>query len=732
MKRIYSKMYMSLIAVALIALQAITFTACNDDMAAENYYTFTGEMMSDYISNRPDMSMMKRIVERADKMRYLASIHVKGTFFPPVNSGIQKFLDDNGYTSVEDIPLEYCDTIVKVHLIENARIFTSEFSEESQYTNSLDLPLIIRSDGKTVDDNGLALSLINNSAAIINELKNDTVENGVVHPVTDVIVPNTSLGSELLESNLEAAGFGIYFEALVRTGLIDSLRYYIDENYELTKSNYPEFRKKIYSGGVFSASDTGYEYTAKRPDHRKFGFTLYMVPDEVLFAKYSDYCSPDKSMDDNIKGLYQLAYDKYNDEMFKQIQGIGQEEVDKYWNMDALESRKNPLNMFMSYHILDRLFTSRDIMLNCWGTNSGYANPTEWMNTLLDHSLLKIEKVYNRESERDVDFPGELYLNHSTPSIYNNFTKVRGAHINDPGVANNFSLNCAFFLVDDVLTFDPTTRNNVMNTRIRTDFVSMFPELTTNNMRLHGNYRTQPGHTSADNDENGANGFNFYAPPGYLKNVEFNEDAIFFIQRPKLQWWNWGGDEINILGSSYDVTLRLPSVPPGTYEVRIGYPGMIDRGIAQIYVDDIPQGLPLDMRYQADDSRVAGIYAGDVAGTATLWDGLTEEERTENMRTMKNNGYYRGPASIYMAFGSWAGKNPTPVDPPKGEAQYANYNRYTYRRKVCDLQVEPGRHHTIRFRSVYTLGNKGCFVLDYLEMVPIEIAGAGGLGEDIY
>ena len=732
MKRIYSKMYMSLIAIALIALQAITFTACNDDMAAENYYTFTGEMMSDYISNRPDMSMMKRIVERADKMRYLASIHVKGTFFPPVNSGIQKFLDDNGYTSVEDIPLEYCDTIVKVHLIENARIFTSEFSEESQYTNSLDLPLIIRSDGETVDDNGLALSLINNSAAIINELKNDTVENGVVHPVTDVIVPNTSLGSELLESNLEAAGFGIYFEALVRTGLIDSLRYYIDENYELTKSNYPEFRKKIYSGGVFSASDTGYEYTAKRPDHRKFGFTLYMVPDEVLFAKYSDYCSPDKSMDENINGLYQLAYDKYNDEMFKQIQGIGQEEVDKYWNMDALESRKNPLNMFMSYHILDRLFTSRDIMLNCWGTNSGYANPTEWMNTLLDHSLLKIEKVYNRESERDVDFPGELYLNHSTPSIYNNFTKVRGAHINDPGVANNFSLNCAFFLVDDVLTFDPTTRNNVMNTRIRTDFVSMFPELTTNNMRLHGNYRTQPGHTSADNDENGANGFNFYAPPGYLKNVEFNEDAIFFIQRPKLQWWNWGGDEINILGSSYDVTLRLPSVPPGTYEVRIGYPGMIDRGIAQIYVDDIPQGLPLDMRYQADDSRVAGIYAGDVAGTATLWDGLTEEERTENMRTMKNNGYYRGPASIYMAFGSWAGKNPTPVDPPKGEAQYANYNRYTYRRKVCDLQVEPGKHHTIRFRSVYTLGNKGCFVLDYLEMVPIEIAGAGGLVEDIY
>ena len=85
MKRIYSKIFMSLVASALMALQAVTFTACNDDMAAENYYTFTGEMMSDYLNNRENMSLMKRIVERADKMKYLSSIHVKGTFFPPVN-----------------------------------------------------------------------------------------------------------------------------------------------------------------------------------------------------------------------------------------------------------------------------------------------------------------------------------------------------------------------------------------------------------------------------------------------------------------------------------------------------------------------------------------------------------------------------------------------------------------------------------------------------------------------
>ena len=59
-------------------------------------------------------------------------------------------------------------------------------------------------------------------------------------------------------------------------------------------------------------------------------------------------------------------------------------------------------------------------------------------------------------------------------------------------------------------------------------------------------------------------------------------------------------------------------------------------------------------------------------------------------------------------------------------------NRYTFRRKVCDVVIEPHTTHTIRFRSVFTQGNKGCFVLDYFELVPISICGAGGLGEDMY
>jgi len=49
------------------------FTSCNDDLAADSYYTFTGEMMSDFLKNREDFSLFKRIVERVGEMDFLSS-----------------------------------------------------------------------------------------------------------------------------------------------------------------------------------------------------------------------------------------------------------------------------------------------------------------------------------------------------------------------------------------------------------------------------------------------------------------------------------------------------------------------------------------------------------------------------------------------------------------------------------------------------------------------------------
>ena len=91
--------------------------------------------------------------------------------------------------------------------------------------------------------------------------------------------------------------------------MLDSLIHYRDDSYEIWKENYPEFKTGIHSGGVFNENDQGYEYHAKRPDHRYQGFTLLIVPDEVLYEKYSDRFNANMTLDQrNIKILRMLIF----------------------------------------------------------------------------------------------------------------------------------------------------------------------------------------------------------------------------------------------------------------------------------------------------------------------------------------------------------------------------------------------------------------------------------------
>lgn len=268
---------LSMGTVLLSFMLTTLFPSCNDELPADSYYTFTGEMMSDFLKNHEDFSQFKRIVERAGRMDLLASRGAR-TLFPPVNSGVEDFLKERGYASVEDIPASFCDTLVKACLVERT-LYTYNLSETHQESNQLDLPVIIVTDGDTVDANGMTLSVINRRAAIINELKNDSVENGVVHPVDKVIVPNTSLGASLLDENHQ--DFTIFYEALKRTALLDSLSRYRDDDYEIWKNNYKEFTQSMHIGNE--------DYVGKRPDHRYSGFTLFIVPDKALIIRKSKF-----------------------------------------------------------------------------------------------------------------------------------------------------------------------------------------------------------------------------------------------------------------------------------------------------------------------------------------------------------------------------------------------------------------------------------------------------------
>ena len=712
-----------LLCLALIGLSGL-LPACNDDMPAASYYTFTGETMADFLQRREDFSLFRRIVERAGRMDFMGSRGAR-TFFPATNAGVETFLQEKGYSSVEDIPEAYCDTLVRTSIVERI-IYTYDLPATSQENNELDLPLIFETSGDTVDAQQMALTIINRRSAIVNEMKNDSVENGVVHSVDRVIVPSTSFGSTLLDEN--HADFEIWYEALRRTGLTDSLYRYRDEAYEQTKKNYEPFTQSMRIGNE--------DYVAKLPDHRYSGFTLFIVPDKVFYEKYGDRFSEDMSMDEKIDALYDLAVEKYDDTESANIFGLnktdpatGQTLKQRYWNRESLTSRHNPLNMFLSYHILDRLFSSTAKLVNTYGVNTAAVNPADWVGTLLDFSTIKLEKVY-ASVDPTVEHPGGFYVNRCHGTQYNDHQQVRGAYMTVPA-QENFSLNVAYYYLDDVVAYDTDMRNITMNTRMRIDFQLLWPELTNNNMRLCGNPLKE--YNSGDNSEEGTEGggFNYYLPPGYLKNISFSENTLFIVKRPIIYWSNYQGDDVALMGTSYDVTFQLPNVPPGSYELRLGYCALDSRGIGQVYVDGVAQGLPIDMRDKADAANIGGLYNG-WNGTRSEKDGAngiySEEELQENARIMKNNGYYSAPRGAYFFLGYLGSVSSPAYDPTKCIIFY-NQNDLL-RRRICQVQVQPNRHHTIRIRSVLSSATSGSFSLDYMELVPMNICGPGGTGED--
>ena len=183
----------------------------------------------------------------------------------------------------------------------------------------------------------MTLSVINRRAAIINELKNDSVENGVVHPVDKVIVPNTSLGASLLDENHQ--DFTIFYEALKRTALLDSLSRYRDDDYEIWKNNYKEFTQSMHIGNE--------DYVGKRPDHRYSRiYPLSSYRTRLLYEKYGERFHEGMTMDQKIDALYDLAAEKYADYTSASIFGLdktdpatGKTYKELYWNKTSLKKQ---------------------------------------------------------------------------------------------------------------------------------------------------------------------------------------------------------------------------------------------------------------------------------------------------------------------------------------------------------------------------------------------------------
>ena len=480
----------------------------------------------------------------------------------------------------------------------------------------------------------------------------------------------------------------IYTEALKLTKLDAIMEKCEDYEY---RNKYIKYRNNFWAPEYIATGGRAKE-SVYYPSARYYGFTAFMVKDETL-EKYNSLLTSHQfnatgNMNENILALAELASKYYTTSV-------------PYTSTDYANP-EHPLYQFMAYHLLDRNVQGYNFLTvrEDAGINTNLVNPTDWYTTCLPFSMIKVEHL-TVSNWVGSGIRGDYYLNRN----YNDKSTIEGVHV-QPTVSMQYNdaANGIYFYIDDILTFDQTTIDNVFNTRIRMDFSTIFPEIMTNYIRMNGSSIT------------GSNtGRNYRFPQGYLSGLTLNnEDTRLIYWYPRSGYYDMNGDEMNAQ-NMYDFTFTLPPVPfTGDWQIRLGFAPMNAvtdgadwRGVAQIYFDD-EEGTTVDFSKTLSDVYGISPYEWN----NIIYEDLRKdkEKRLKDFNILKSQGYYRGPHSVFNSSnGSMSGMYTT-------FSQLRNAARVV----LCTVHMEAGKPHTIRIKNIETglRANTKEAHLDYLELVP--------------
>lgn len=607
-----------IVSIVIVCISCMLHTACVEEISTEARYTFRGETVASYLQKHEEtFSHFINIVQRGG---YLSLLKAYGSYtcFAPTNEAIERYIVEQdsiwrasvakgsarwtGITSpnLEDLTDSMCIEISRTHILPKGLLTMEMEGDIVPAMNLNDRYLTLSFD---VNDELRSTMFINGSRIISGD---NQTENGVVHVVNSVLNPSTMTVPELID---ETSFLTLYSAALKKTRLDDVLTAYKDVTYT-------EGDKRLGSKYGLNVS----EYPSF-PPARYFGFTAFCVPDDIFHEM----------------GIYTL------NDLYQRAKGWYPEATD-----DDFTSDNNALRKFMKYHLLDRkILYTRMVCYNivCGGyfnSESRYAGNTDRYDYLetLQGTILKFARPLSNFTSgmcRDgvertfrqcnlLNYTKDV-INRSDP--FNSVCGPRQIPVNirvqDPQTVDfskypdylQEALNGSVLLIDHPLIFDEEVMmGSVLNEQIRIDFSSLFPELTNNHMRWYD--------CTADQCDI------FYIPNGYCKDMRFYSDAPLFYCIPRNYWTDWEGDDFHSIGST-DFAVRIPHIPAGTYEVRMGFSTANNRGIFQFYFDDEIAGIPIDMRLDATNPKVGWVADAD-----------TDDNGVTNDKQMKNRGYLKG------------------------------------------------------------------------------------------
>lgn len=642
-------------------LVGLIFTSCVDndfDDSKGTFYSSTKLTAAEYINQNLDrFSSFKSILEKSN---YFTTLATYGTYtvYLPTNDAIDIYLKSQGLSSIEQLPKAMCDTLSRAHIISKGAYFTSDYSVGKLPEMNMDDHFIVLSNDS--DENNKLQIFVNQNAQIIE--KDDSMTNGVVHVINRALSSSNEFVADYLRKDTAVS---IFAEALQITHMNDSLAKYLDMTYSCGEDSVRGEIPSLYYGGHDHIGEN-----LRYPDKRYFKYTIFCETNEV-FRKNNVH---------NIEDLKKKAKELY-DKTYP-------EDAGKY---DSLfTDRRNPLNRFISYHIIDRIgaYTdwapSGDIYANNWKPE--VADAEDFWETMCPGQLIRFcrlsgGKLYaNRKGKGNAAKPGCEGVRVLDDSESRNVNK-------DPKIDRvGGPLNGTYLYLNDILWYSPTVREELLNSRMRIDATTLSPDFMNQDGRGHYGKHIL---TAFKND--------------YIKNFKVSDETIIAVHNDDMWWSSYLGNAVCVKGR-FDMQFKLPPVPTGLYEIRLGYVARDNGSTMQVYLNDQPCGIPFNQTIGAWDARVGFVE------DKTEADIPNEQERLEYNKSidkaMRNRLYMKAMDSYRKGTAATSFR----VDAPE-----------SLRRILTTAELENGKEYWLRFRKADNSSPDTEFSFDYIEIVPSNV-----------
>ena len=669
---------------------ACGLSACKEEIDESNLYTFTGETIEDYLANRSEQfSNFNYILQRIGYDKILSG---SGTYtcFAPNNEAVQHYVDSlyddmsnkdlphNGMTArgLEGLTDSLCKDIALFHLL-GTEVMSVYMG------NGMTVKTILGREITTSLDTITKRVAINRDAQILKEGIDQDLENGVLHEISQVITRSNQLVAGEFESHSDQ--FGVFSNVLKAVGLADSL----------TATSH-DFEKITIKTGFYL------------PEKCEMGYTVFAETDEVLKAHGITDVTTMAAYADSVYSNCKTWYDYVRENNIPVSRGT---DYKNPWNV---------LSMFVRYHILkykipyDKLVNDHNQIKK--------VTLVEYYETMLPYTLVKVTRN-----------DGKLRLNRweANSSLTNQVAELGTKDMHTvlfQGVelaGQKYQIaptNGYIHPIKDMLTYNTNVPRGALNERIRIDDASIFGEMMSNSFRRIQDKEVDALNAGKKGTDGDLSGSYIRIPPGFFENLEiYNGDdtRLYYLPGQSSGWSNYQGDEFNCKGH-YDFAMRLPPVPEGTYELRIGYTaeGNEQRGMLQFYMGTSSDlntmkalDIPLDMRMVPVNNAnlTPDVYTG--------WCDWTklDDKGVESDANMRNLGYMRGP--LYYTVGVNSGN-------------YARNNPKDLRRILTRQHFSQGEYW-LRFKSVLDADHHQ-FHLDYIEFCPENVYNSTTYVEDMY